>query len=145
MRLPRDVGDFRLMSRRVVTAVLQLREQHRFMKGIFAWVGFPTVAVGYDREPRAAGDTKWNYWKLWNFALEGITSFTVAPLKVATYLGLVVALAAMGYGGFIVLRTLIFGNPVPGYPSLMVVILFIGGAQLVTLGIIGDVSRHEHF
>jgi glycosyltransferase involved in cell wall biosynthesis len=138
VRLPRDVGDFRLMSRRVVTAVLQLREQHRFMKGIFAWVGFPTVAVLYDRDPRAAGDTKWNYWKLWNFALEGITSFTVAPLKVATYLGLAVALVAIGYGGFIVLRTLIFGNPVPGYPSLMAVILFIGGAQLVTLGIIGE-------
>jgi polyisoprenyl-phosphate glycosyltransferase len=138
VRMPRNTGDFRLMSRRVVDALLELREHHRFMKGLFAWVGFPSIAVVYDRAPRYAGKTSFNYWKLWNFALEGITSFTVMPLKVATYLGLATALFAMGYGGIMLLRTLLFGNPVPGYPSLLVVVLFLGGAQLVTLGVIGE-------
>jgi len=136
--LPENVGDFRLMSRRVVDAVQQLREQHRFMKGLFAWVGFPATVVVYDREPRGAGRTKWSFWKLWNLAIEGITSFTVAPLKLATYLGLAVALFAVAFGAQLILRTLLFGNPVPGYPSLMAVILFMGGAQLITLGIIGE-------
>ena len=136
--LPRDAGDFRLMSRRVVDAVLQLREQHRFMKGLFAWVGFPSKAVPYDRAPRQAGSTKWSYWKLWNLALEGITGFTVMPLKVSTYLGLLVATFAVIYGAQVVVRTLLFGNPVAGYPSLMAVILFLGGVQLVTLGVIGE-------
>ncbi len=136
--LPRNAGDFRLMSRRVVDAVLQLREQHRFMKGLFAWVGFPTKAVPYDRAPRQAGTTKWSYWKLWNLALEGITGFTVMPLKVATYLGVLVATFAVIYGAQVVVKTLLFGNPVAGYPSLMTVILFLGGVQLVTLGVIGE-------
>ena len=136
--LPENVGDFRLMSRRVVDAVQQLRERHRFMKGLFAWVGFPTTVVVYDREARGAGRTKWSYWKLWNLALEAITGFTVAPLKFATWLGLAVAGFAAGFGAQLVLRTLIFGNPVAGYPSLMAVILFLGGTQLVTLGIIGE-------
>ena len=138
VQMPRDAGDFRLMSRRVVDALLQLREHHRFMKGLFAWVGFPSIAVLYDRAPRAAGRSKWSYWRLWNLALEGITSYTVMPLKVATYLGLIVALFAVVYGGGIILRTLLIGNPVPGYPSLMAVILFLGGAQLITLGVIGE-------
>lgn len=138
VRLPRDTGDFRLMSRRALDALLTLREQHRFMKGLFAWVGFPSAAVPYDRAPRAAGETKWNYWKLWNFSLEGITAFTVGPLKVATYLGLVTALFAAVYGATIVFRTLVWGNPVAGYPSLMAVVLFLGGVQLMTLGIIGE-------
>jgi glycosyltransferase involved in cell wall biosynthesis len=137
-RLPLNTGDFRLMSRRACQALLQLREQHRFMKGLFAWVGFPSKAVQYDRAARAAGGTKWNYWKLWNLSLEGITSFTVAPLKVATYVGLLTAFVAVLYGGLIIVRTLLFGNPVPGYPSLLVVVLFLGGGQLVTLGIIGE-------
>jgi glycosyltransferase involved in cell wall biosynthesis len=136
--LPADVGDFRLMSRRVVDAVQQLREQHRFMKGLFAWVGFPSIAVDYDREKRGAGKTKWSLWKLWNLAIEGITGFTVVPLKLATYLGLAVALFAVVFGAQLILRTLLFGNPVAGYPSLMAVILFLGGTQLVTLGIIGE-------
>jgi glycosyltransferase involved in cell wall biosynthesis len=136
--LPADVGDFRLMSRRVVDAVRQLREQHRFMKGLFAWVGFPSIAVEYDREKRGAGKTKWSLWKLWNLAIEGVTSFTVVPLKLATYLGLAVALFAVVFGAQLILRTLLFGNPVAGYPSLMAVILFLGGTQLVTLGIIGE-------
>ncbi|HET9018187.1 MAG TPA: glycosyltransferase family 2 protein [Acetobacteraceae bacterium] len=136
--VPRDTGDFRLMSRRVVDALLQLREHHRFMKGLFAWVGFPSVAVPYDRAPRLAGRTSFNYWKLWNFALEGITSFTVMPLKLATYVGLATALVAALYGGHLILITLLFGNPVHGWPSLMAVTLFLGGVQLVTLGIIGE-------
>ncbi|MBV9249252.1 MAG: glycosyltransferase family 2 protein [Acetobacteraceae bacterium] len=136
--LPPDVGDFRLMSRRVVDSVRQLREQHRFMKGLFAWVGFPTAMVPYVRAPRHAGRSKWSYWRLWNLALEGITSFTVMPLKVATYAGLLVAILAVIYGTQVVLRTLLFGNPVAGYPSLMTVILFLGGVQLMTLGVIGE-------
>lgn len=138
VQLPRNTGDFRLMSRRAVDALLRMREQHRFMKGLFAWVGFPSKPVLYDRAPRAAGTTKWNYWKLWNLALEGITSFTVMPLKVATYLGLAVAMFAILFGGLIVVRTLLFGNPVPGYPSVMAVVLFLGGVQLMTLGVIGE-------
>lgn len=138
VQLPRDVGDFRLMSRRATDALLQLREHHRFMKGLFAWIGFPSVAVPYDRAPRHAGESKWNYWKLWNLAIEGITSFTVMPLKVATYLGLVVAVFAFLYGVQIVLKTLFFGNPVAGYPSLLAVVLFLGGVQLMTLGVIGE-------
>jgi glycosyltransferase involved in cell wall biosynthesis len=138
VQLPRNTGDFRLMSRRVVDAVLRLREQHRFMKGLFAWVGFPTTSVQYDRAPRHAGATKWSYWKLWNLALEGITSFTVMPLKVATYLGLAVALFAVVFGAQLVFRTLLFGNPVAGYSSMMAVILFLGGVQLITLGVMGE-------
>ncbi len=138
VHLPRNTGDFRLMSRRVVDAVLLLREQHRFMKGLFAWVGFPTTAVLYDRTPRNSGVTKWNYWRLWNLALDGITSFTVMPLKVATYLGLAVASFAVVFGAQLVIRTLLFGNPVPGYPSIMAVILFLGGVQLITLGVMGE-------
>ena len=138
VQLPANTGDFRLMSRRALDALLALREQHRFMKGLFAWVGFPSVPVLYDRAPRAAGETKWNYWKLWNFSLEGITSFTVGPLKVATNLGLATAVFATIYGVQIIAKTLIWGNPVAGYPSLMAVVLFLGGVQLMTLGIIGE-------
>lgn len=137
-KIPEDTGDFRLLSRRAVDALKQLREQHRFMKGLFAWIGYPQKAIPYVRDPRFAGETKWNYWQLWNFAIEGITSFTIAPLKLAMYLGLLVALGAFIYGAIIVVKTLLFGNPVAGYPSLMVVILFLGGVQLVALGIIGE-------
>lgn len=136
--IPEDTGDFRLMSRRAVEALKQLREQHRFMKGLYAWVGFRQKAVQYDRDPRFAGVTKWNYWKLWNFAIEGITSFTIAPLKFATYFGLVIAIGAFVYAGVIIFKTLVYGNPVAGYPSLMVTILFLGGIQLITIGILGE-------
>lgn len=136
--LPADTGDFRLISRRALDALLALREQHRFMKGLFAWVGFPSTPVLYDRAPRAAGETKWNYWRLWNLSLEGITAFTVGPLKVATYLGLFTAVVAGIYGVQLIIRTILFGNPVAGYPSLMAVVLFLGGVQLMTLGIIGE-------
>ncbi len=138
LKLPRDTGDFRLMSRRAVDAVRQLREQHRFMKGLFAWVGYPTTYVLYDRAPRHAGVTKWSYWKLWNLALEGITSFTVMPLKLATYLGMLVALLSVIYGVQVIVKTLIIGNSVAGYPSIMTVMLFLGGIQLVFLGVIGE-------
>jgi len=132
VKLPPDTGDFRLMTRRVVEAVCKLREQHRFMKGLFAWVGFPTTTVLYDRAPRHRGRGKWNYWKLWNLALEGM------PLKIATYLGLMVALLSVGFGAQVIVKTLLFGNPVAGYPSLMTVMLFLGGVQLMTLGVIGE-------
>lgn len=138
IKIPPNAGDFRLLSRRAVEALGQLREQHRFMKGMFTWIGFPQKAVLYRRGPRYAGHTKWNYWRLWNFALEGITSFTEAPLKVSTYLGLATALFAFLYGSWIILKTLLYGVPVPGYPSLMVVILFLGGIQLVALGMLGE-------
>jgi glycosyltransferase involved in cell wall biosynthesis len=136
--IPRDVGDFRLMSRRVVDAVLQLREHHRCMKGLFAWVGYPVKAVPYERAPRHAGRSAWSYLALWELALEGITGCTVAPLKVATYVGLAVALFASVFGAQLIARTLLFGNPVAGYPSLMTVVLFLGGVQLLTLGVIGE-------
>jgi glycosyltransferase involved in cell wall biosynthesis len=138
VHLPPDTGDFRLMSRRALDALLKLREQHRFMKGLFAWIGFPAIAVRYDRAPRAAGTTKWNYWKLWNFSLEGITSFTVAPLKIATYIGLITAIGALAYLAQLIFRTIFFGNPVAGYPSLLAVTLFLGGVQMMMLGIIGE-------
>jgi len=138
VNIPRDTGDFRLMSRRSVDALLQLREQHRFMKGLFAWVGFPSKAIKYRRDPRAAGETKFNYWKLWNFALEGITSFTIAPLKFATYLGLLTASLAFVYGLWIIGKTLFLGHDVPGYPSLMVTVLFLGGIQLFFIGVLGE-------
>jgi glycosyltransferase involved in cell wall biosynthesis len=138
VQLPQDTGDFRLMSRRSLDALLQLREQHRFMKGLFAWVGFPSVAVPYDRAPRAAGTTKWNWWKLWNLSLEGITSFTVGPLKIASYMGLGIAFISAVYIVQLLLRTLIFGNPVAGYPSLMAAVLFLGGVQMMMLGVIGE-------
>ena len=138
VRMPQDTGDFRLMSRRAVDALNRLREHHRFMKGLFAWIGFNQVAVPYDRAPRFAGRTKWNYWHLWNFALEGMTAFTVLPLKLATYVGLVVAAFAGLYGLFIVFGTLVLGWGVPGYPSLMVVILMLGGTQLIFLGVLGE-------
>lgn len=136
--IPEDTGDYRLLSRRAVNAVTKMREQHRFMKGLFAWIGYPQKAIPYSRDPRFGGETKWNYWKLWNFALEGITSFTTMPLKIATYVGMLVAFGALVLGLFTVLDALIYGNPVKGYPSLMAVILFLGGIQLMFIGIIGE-------
>ena len=138
VQLPEDTGDFRLLSRRAVHALRRLREHHRFMKGLFAWIGFRQEAIPYRRAPRYAGSTKWNYWKLWNFALEGITSFTIFPLKVSTYLGLFTSLGAFIYALVIIAKTVIHGDPVRGYPSLMVVILFLGGIQLLGIGVIGE-------
>jgi polyisoprenyl-phosphate glycosyltransferase len=136
--IPANVGDFRLMDRAVADAMMQLGERNRFMKGLFAWTGFPTATVEYARAERAVGETKWNYWKLWNFALDGIISFSTAPLKVWTYVGLLVAIGAVVYATVIILRTLMFGIDAPGYASLMVVVLFLGAIQLVSIGIIGE-------
>jgi len=138
VKIPADTGDFRLLSRRALDALNKLREQHRFMKGLYAWIGFPQKAVPYNRDPRKAGKTKWNYWKLWNFALEGFTSFTIGPLKVATYLGITTAFAAFVYALWVIYKTLAHGDPVAGYPSLMVAILFLGGIQLMTIGVLGE-------
>lgn len=133
-----DVGDFRLLSRRAVEALRKVRERSRFMKGLYAWIGFRRVQLDYERAPRFAGSSKWNYWRLWNLALEGFTSFTVTPLKVASYLGLLVSLAAFAYGVVVVVKTLFLGDPVSGYPSLMAVMLFLGGVQLLCIGVVGE-------
>jgi glycosyltransferase involved in cell wall biosynthesis len=136
--IPADVGDFRLMSRRAVDSLLRMREQHRFMKGLFAWVGYKQIEVPYVRAARAAGTSKWNYWRLWNLSLEGLTSFSIRPLQFASYFGFVIALLSIVYGSIIILKTIVFGNPVAGYPSLVTIVLFLGGVQLMTLGIIGE-------
>lgn len=133
-----NVGDYRLMSRAAVEATRSLRERNRFMKGLFAWAGFPAVAVPYERPARAAGRTKFNYWRLWNLALDGITSFSTIPLRVWTYVGLAVAAGALGYMVTILVRTWVFGRDVPGYASIMVVMLLLGAVQLVSLGVIGE-------
>ena len=136
--VPRDTGDFRLMSRRACVALGRLRERQRFMKGLFTWIGFRQKAIVYDRDPRFAGVSKFNYWRLWNFALEGITSFSSAPLKLATYLGLSTAVLAFAYALYVFGKALLFGDPVQGYPTLMLVILALGGVQLMALGMIGE-------
>ena len=136
--LPENVGDFRLLSRKAVDAVCQIRERHRFMKGVFAWVGFPAKEVLYDRRARHAGDSKWNYWKLWNLSIEGVTSATLAPLKLSTYFGFFTALCAFAFGLFYSVKTMFFGDPVPGFPTLIVAVMFLGGVQLMVLGVIGE-------
>jgi len=136
--IPEDTGDFRLLSRRAINSIKDLPERNRFMKGLFAWIGYAQKEVTYNRDPRFSGESKWGYWKLWNFALEGITSFTIAPLKLSTYAGLLTAIFAMIYGLFIIVKTLIYGDPVAGFPTLITVISLIGGVQLVALGIIGE-------
>ncbi|VVE65812.1 putative glycosyltransferase [Pandoraea pnomenusa] len=138
VKLPENVGDFRLMDRRVITALRRLPERRRFMKGLFAWVGYHTEIVEYTRDPRAAGVSKFSGWRLWNFALEGITSFSTVPLRCWTYIGVSLALLSLAYGSYIVLRTLVHGIDVPGYASLLVGILFLGGIQLVGIGVIGE-------
>jgi glycosyltransferase involved in cell wall biosynthesis len=136
--IPKDTGDFRLLSRRAVNALKLMREKHRYMKGLFSWIGFSQRAVPFERQARIIGKSKWNYFKLLNLAIEGITSFSIAPLKLATVLGFITAACAFLYALVIVYKTLMFGEPIQGYPSLMVVILFLGGVQLITLGIIGE-------
>lgn len=136
--MPADTGDFRLLSRRAVEALRELREQHRFMKGLFAWIGFPSIGVPYVRDPRHAGGTKLNYLKLFGLAVEGITAHSFVPLRVAGLMGLSVAMGAFLWGGVIMVRTVLFGDPVAGYPSLVTIMLFLGGLQLLSLGIIGE-------
>lgn len=136
--IPADTGDFRLISRQALEALKRLPERRRFMKGLFAWVGFRTATITYDRAPRHAGTTTWNYWKLWNLALEGITSFSSAPLRLASYLGFVVSLFAFIYAIITIFDKLVYGNAVKGYPSLLVAVLFLGGVQLLALGVLGE-------
>ncbi|WP_420339656.1 glycosyltransferase family 2 protein [Roseibium sp.] len=136
--MPPNAGDFRLIDRAVIDALLQLPERNRFMKGLFAWVGFPAMAVPYERPPRKAGDGKFNYWKLWNFALDGITGFTTMPLRMWFYGGALVSILAFTYAIYLTVRVMIFGIDVPGYTSLMVAVLFFSGMQLLSIGMIGE-------
>ena len=138
IQIPENVGDFRLMDRIAVDALKQLPEQHRFMKGLFAWVGFNTVTLDYVRQPRIAGTTKFSGWKLWNFALEGVTGFSTAPLKFWSYLGGIGALVTFFYAIFMISKTLIYGVDIPGYASLLVVVLFFGSLQLISVGMLGE-------
>lgn len=137
-KIEENVGDFRLMSRRVIEAIRQLPERKLFMKGILSWVGFPTQIVEYSRASRVAGHSKFNSWKLWNLALEGITSFSTIPLRIWSYIGFFVATLSLLYAAWMIVDKLIWGNAVPGYPSLMTAILFLGGVQLVGIGVLGE-------
>lgn len=136
--MPANAGDFRLIDRAVVNALLELPERNRFMKGLFAWVGFPAMAIPYERPPRKAGSGKFNYWKLWNFALDGLTGFTTLPLRVWFYGGAAISFAGFAYAIFLTIRTSIFGVDLPGYASLMVALLFFSGVQLLSIGMIGE-------
>lgn len=137
-KIPEHAGDFRLLDRRVVDAIGRMPERNRFMKGLFAWSGFRTAAVEYDRAPRTQGTTKFRGWRLWSLAVDGITSASTMPLRVWSYIGVVIALITFVYAVFVIVRTLLFGIDVPGYSSLMVAILFFGGLQLISLGVLGE-------
>ena len=137
-KIPEHAGDFRLLDRKVVDVIVAMPERNRFMKGLFAWTGFKQASVPYTRVPRAAGTTKFNYWRLWTFAIDGITSASTVPLRVWSYLGATVAALALAYAVFIIARTMMYGTNVPGYASLMVAILFLGGLQLFSLGVLGE-------
>lgn len=136
--IPANTGDFRLLDRQVVEAIKKLPERTRFMKGLFAWVGYKQTSILFDRDPRHSGKSNWNYWKLWNFALDGIISFSFLPLKIWSYVGVTISFISLLYALYLVIRTLILGVDVPGYASLMVAILFLGGVQLITLGVLGE-------
>ena len=145
LKIEENVGDFRLMSREVVNAIIQLPERQLFMKGILSWVGFNTAVIEYNRAERVAGKTKFNGWKLWNLALEGITSFSTVPLRLWSYIGLVIAAFSFIYGSILIFNKLVFGNDVPGYPSIMVSILFLGGIQLIGIGVLGEYIGRIYF
>ena len=136
--IPENVGDYRLITRKVLNALQKLPENERFMKGLFAWVGFKTAVVEYTRDPRKAGKTSFNGWKLWNLALDGITSFSTLPLRIWLYIGLTISFISFIYGGLIILKTIFFGVDTPGYASMMTIILFLGGIQLVGIGVLGE-------
>ncbi len=138
LQLPQDVGDFRLLDRIVIDALKSMPERQRFMKGLFAWVGFKQATIGYVRGRRDYSESRFSFWKLWNLAVEGITSFSTLPLRIWTYLGLFIAVSSMGFGLFIIGHALFLGREVPGYASMMTVILFLGGIQLIGLGVIGE-------
>src|SRR5687768_14097780 len=137
-KIPEHAGDFRLLDRSVVDVIRSMPERNRFMKGLFAWGGFRQAAVEYDRVPRTVGKTKFRYWKLWTLALDGITSASTMPLRIWSYVGVVIALLAMVYAAYVIVRTTLFGIDVPGYASLMVAVLFFGGLQLISLGVLGE-------
>jgi polyisoprenyl-phosphate glycosyltransferase len=137
-KIPENAGDFRLMDRKVVDVIRALPERNRFMKGLFAWVGFNAIGVPYERPQRAAGSSKFNLWRLWNFALDGVVSFSTVPLRASFYGGLVIAAIAVLYALFIIGRVLIFGIDTPGYASLLIAVLGMGAIQLVSIGIIGE-------
>lgn len=137
-KIHENVGDFRLMSRPVVEAIKLLPENKLFMKGLLSWVGFKTTIIEYSRPERSAGISKFNGWKLWNLALEGITSFTTVPLRIWTYIGVSIAIFSFIYGLWMTIEKIVWGNPIPGYPSLIVAILFLGGVQLIGIGILGE-------
>jgi hypothetical protein len=126
------------MDRKVVDVIRAMPERNRFMKGLFAWAGFRQASVEYDRVERETGTTKYNYWKLWTLALDGITSASTVPLRIWSYVGAIVALFALAYAGFIAFDTMVFGNAVPGYASIMTSVLFLGGVQLISLGVLGE-------
>lgn len=130
--------DYRLMTRRMVDSIISLTEYHRFSKGIFVWVGFKTKYLEFQNVERIAGETKWSFWKLFLYAIEGIVAFTTAPLRLSTFFGLLTSTLAFIYMLFVIVKALIFGDPVAGYPSMMVIILFLGGIQLLSLGILGE-------
>lgn len=138
IEIPQNVGDFRLFTKKVLNAINSLPENQRFMKGIFAWVGFRSITIEYEEQERIAGSSKFNGWKLWNFALQGITGFGTLPLRIWTYIGFIVSFFAFIYASFLILRTLIMGVDLPGYASLVVIILFLGGLQLIGVGILGE-------
>jgi len=138
VRIPEHVGDFRLVDRRAVEVLRQLPERNRFMKGLFAWVGFNAIGVPYERPQRAAGASKFNLWRLWNFALDGVVSFSTVPLRASFYGGLAIAGIAVLYAVFIITRVLLFGIDTPGYASLLIAVLLMGAIQLVSIGIIGE-------
>jgi glycosyltransferase involved in cell wall biosynthesis len=133
-----DTGDFRLLDKRCIEALRQLRESQRYTKGMFSWIGFKKKEITYNRDPRAAGETKWNYPKLINFAIDGLTSFTTAPLRFSTFAGFIISLVAFVSIVGLVIKTWVYGDEVSGYPSLMAVVLFLGGVQLISIGIIGE-------
>ena len=136
--IPADVGDFRLLDRQAVNALCSLREKQRYTKGLFSWIGYKKKELLFDRDPRAAGNSKMSFIKLFSLAVDGITSFSVAPLRLASVLGLLISSVAFVYLLFVIGKTLLFGDPVAGYPSMVSIILFIGGIQLIVLGIIGE-------
>ncbi|MCK9376522.1 MAG: glycosyltransferase family 2 protein [Syntrophobacterales bacterium] len=136
--IPKNTGDFRLLDRRVVEVLNHIPERTRFMKGLFAWVGFRQTGISFERQPRHLGTTKWSFWKLWNFALDGITLFSTAGLKFWSYVGIVISMLSFAYALFLISLVLFFGRDVPGYASIMVAILFLGGLQLISLGILGE-------
>jgi glycosyltransferase involved in cell wall biosynthesis len=137
-KIPENAGDFRLLDRKVVEVIRALPERNRFMKGLFAWAGFKQAAVEYDRVERESGRSKFSYWKLWTLALDGITSASTVPLRIWSYIGALVALFAIGFATWLAIDTMIFGNPVPGYASIMTSVLFLGGIQLISLGVLGE-------